>query len=265
MDFNKWIKGPRILDGGVGTALCDLGLDLERETPHSWNLKHVASVEKVHRDFIAAGAEAIHTNSFGALLTKDPYAMGKAAAEIATGTAKEEALVIGSIGPTGDLSKELPTQVSSLAKGLIDGGVDCLHVETLHEPKETELLLSTILDLTSVPVFASVACRVGTQPETILGQPLSEFLELLPKGLAAVGVNCGITALEMAKVLPVVCSMGIPVITQPTPAPDGKRQDSPAAFARDARALLTAGASLVGGCCGTTSKDIQALSFAARQ
>ena len=157
---------------------------------------------------------------------------------------------------------ELQRSAQSLATGLIDGGVHCIHVETLYEPQETKLLLSTIIDLASVPVFASVACRVGTEPETVLGQPLSEFLQILPKGLAAIGVNCGLTPVDAAKILPTLSSLGLPTIAQPTPAPDGTRQQSSLAFAQDLVDLLNQGVIMVGGCCGTNFEDIQAVAKA---
>ena len=264
MDISHWIKNHQILDGGVGTSLCDQGLDLKVDSPHHWNEQHPEKVASVHSTFIEAGAQGIHTNSFAGLSAKAPYETGKRAAEIAARTADYRALVIGSIGPLGEKRPDARARTRSLVKGLIDGGAACIHLETLYEPKEAEVLLTETLHSATVPVFASVACQLGKQgPETILGQPLETFFEeLSTNSLSAIGMNCALTPADMASVIPALKSLNKPVIAQPTPSPDGTRQLSSEEFSQQCLRLLDLGATLIGGCCGTTHQDIRALASA---
>ena len=267
-DFPTWAERPRLLDGGMGTSLISLGLDLALESTGDWNERQPEKVAEVHRQFVQAGAEAVHSNSFGALGTDEPKRAGETAAALAHAATEGNAFVFGSIGPLGKAVDDLADRVRDLADGLAAGGAVLLHVETLYDPSEANVLLSELLAWGKLPLVASVACRNGAQgPETILGQPLSEFLAALPiPSLAAVGLNCSLNPDAMSQSIEALRSFSKPIFAQPTPVPvrpDGSPDGTPltpAEFVKGCEELALKGATVIGGCCGTSHEHVAALS-----
>lgn len=277
--------GPRsLLDGGMGTALSGRGLDVRAESTASWNQSHPEVVTEVHRAFVAAGAEAIHTNTF----TANPWQLSPAdrpfesgdlgdarfvrinieAAELAIEAAAGEALVIGDIGPSGvlpppegDADVNLLEEVFAIqAAALASAGVDLLHVETLYHPKEARAALRGCrAGAPELPVIASMACRRGTHGiVTSIGLPWRGLLRaFLEEGADGIGINCSLSPTEM---LPLVDELvrltRLPIIAQPTIAPDGGPPLYPGEFAGGLIDLIRAGAQAIGGCCGTSAHDI---------
>lgn len=282
---------PVVCDGAMGTALQEAGaapggcLEL-------MNLDRPAAVRAVHLGHLEAGAELIQTNSFGgspARLAAHGLAgrceeINRAAAAIAREVAgsrplaAHRALVAGSIGPTGLLLEPLgalPVLEASegfrlQAAALAGGGCDLLAIETMTDLAEAVIAVRAAAE-TGLPVIASMSFE--TTPRglfTVFGAtPERAAAELAAAGAGAIGVNCGtgpaamievVRALKAATHLPILArpNAGIPALS----AGSLVYPESPAAFASHAVALVEAGASLIGGCCGTTAQHVRAVAEA---
>lgn len=271
------LLGPRLLlDGGMGTALSGRGLDIRTDSSAAWNHSHPQVVAAVHRAYVEAGAQAIHTNSF----TANPWQLGAAmdgdafidtnrrAAELALEAAAGRALVIGDIGPTGALPPPegdadlnlLEDVFAAQAATLAAAGVDLIHVETLYHPKEARAAIRGCrAGAPDLPVVASMACRRATGGVvTVAGLPWRGVLRAaLEEGADGIGVNCSMTPKEMRPLVELLAAeTRRPVFAQPTIAPDGGPPLYPGEFAGGLLELLAAGATAVGGCCGTSPHDI---------
>ena len=264
-----------LLDGGLGSMLIAAGLEAGR-APDSWNLEQPERVEAVHRAYADAGADIVHTNTFGANPARLAGAglagrcaeVNAAAAAIARRAVAGRALVAGDVGPSGhalppvgnasldELREGFRLQVHALA----EAGVDLLSVETMSDVREALAAVEAGVE-TGLAVIGSMtfeARRRGTF--TVMGDPLVASLRRLAEaGAVAVGLNCSVTAEAMtAMVREAAPALGVPLAAQPnaglpemTPEGVAYRAD-PEAFARHAVVMVGAGARLVGGCCGTT-------------
>ena len=273
-----------LLDGGMGTALSGRGLDVREESTASWNESHPEVVVEVHRSFVDAGADGIHTNTFtanpwqllpggrpfeGDLADAPGFVQANiTAAELAIKAAAGEALVIGDIGPSGllpppegDADVNLLEEVFAVqAAALASAGVELLHIETLYHAKEARAALRGCrAGAPQLPVIASMTCRRGSGGiVSTIGQPWRGLLRaFLEEGADAVGVNCSMTPAEMLPLIEdLIRQTDLPVIAQPTIAPDGGPPLYPGEFAAGLVDLLKAGARAIGGCCGTSAHDI---------
>ncbi len=273
-----------IADGGWGTELFKHGLS-PGDAPEVWNVDHPDGVRAVAISYVKAGADIILTNTFGGnplKLTK--VGLGLRTAEInrlgaeisKEAAANEGALVFGSIGPTGELMKPLGTATEpemmncflEQAKALVAGGVDGIVIETMTDLAEAKAALRAARESTSLPVVLSMtydkkrrgyATMMGVRPEQAVR-------ELERAGADIVGANCGAGMDDMIEVarlmrlttsLPIWCkpNAGLPEFV------DGNTiyRETPEKMASQLRAIVEAGASIVGGCCGTTPAHIHAL------
>lgn len=269
-----------LLDGGMGTALSARGLDTRVESSASWNLRRPAAVRHAHQSFVAAGAGALHTNTFtgnpgqlnlpGSGPEHTIEAANRAGVELARAAAIPGVLVIGDIGPTGRIPPpegnadlhELEDSFLLQAATLAGAGVDMLHLETFYHPKEARAALRGCrLGAPGVPVIASMACRrSGDGYVTVFGLPWEAMLlAFLEEGADAVGTNCSMTPEEMAPLIERLArTTRVPIVAQPTVAPTTGAPLYPGEFACGLLTLLGAGARAVGGCCGTSAADLAA-------
>jgi 5-methyltetrahydrofolate--homocysteine methyltransferase len=240
-------------------------------------------VLRVHKGYLAAGADIILTNSFGANryklgkygLAQRAAALAEKAAILARG-AGEKAVVLGSIGPTGALLRpfgkltlaEAQEIYAEAAVALARGGVDAIHLETFFFLGELEAALLGVLAATELPISCSMTFE--KKGATIMGNPVEAFaveIEALGEGrVVMLGVNCGTGPVEAEYLVERLCAATqLPVLVKPNagqPKLVGNRtvyDVSPEAFAASARRWLQAGAKVVGGCCGTTDAHIRAL------
>lgn len=263
----------------MGTSLMARGLDLGAEATALWNLSHPTEVRDVHRAFVAAGAQALQTNTFGAnrlalrRFERDDVrehnlagaALGREAA-----AEREDIWVIGNIGPSGQVPPpqgdadlvELEDAFAEQALALAEGGVDFLHAETLSHPKELRAVMRGCLQgAPGLPLVVSISCRrVGTQYKTTLGFAAESLIAVAVEEKAAgVGANCMLTPGDLSQLIStIVQKTDVPVFAKPTIAPDGAAPLYPEEFAEGALALFSLGAAAVGGCCGTSAADIEA-------
>lgn len=277
-----------LLDGAMGTELMNAGLKPRDEPAELWNRTRPADVQRVYRAYFEAGADAVQTNSFGGNRMRlaafdrgtaqpgEVRALNVAAALLAREVRPDGRFVIGSIGPTGaipppegraDLS-ELEDAFAEQAMALAEGGVDLLHLETFYHPKESRAALRGVrLGAPGLKVVASMTCKVATggyvtpigfAPDVML----SVFLE---EEADAVGCNCTMSPAHMIDLVRAIRARipaEMPLFAKPTTMTGPVGLVSSKQLAVGGLALLAAGATAVGGCCGTSPADIAAMRHA---
>ena len=267
-----------LLDGAMGTQLQDRGLK-PGETPELWNLSRANDVRAVHEAYFAAGANAVYANTFGANPAKyhgdapleDVIAAGVGIAREAAKSAG--GLVALDVGPTGRLLKpsgdfEFDAAYNAFAAQIRVGaaaGADFVAIETMGDTYELKAAILAAKENSQLPILATVA--LGEDGKLLTGADV-ECVAALLEGLRvdAIGFNCGfgpdmmlqyVRRLAAATSLPIAVkpNAGLPkVVEGQTVFTVG-----PEEFAKDVAALVDAGASIVGGCCGTTPEHIAAL------
>jgi methionine synthase I (cobalamin-dependent)/5,10-methylenetetrahydrofolate reductase len=276
--------GPIVVaDGGMGVLVT--GAVPRLRCPEEANLRAPEAVISLHVSFINAGADLIETNTFGAnrrklaghFLEDEVENINSAAVKLAR-EAREisgrDVFIAGSIGPLGeltDLSREDRSRIfKEQAAALASRGVDLFMVETFFELDELLIAIEAVKEISSLPIVAMLT--FDEQGETLGGVSAKEATEALSNsGLAAIGANHGagihaaLTALnEMHATDGDVALAAMPNIGLASLA--GNKLIFPHAtpeyfadFAAHARDL---GARIIGGCCGTTPIEIQAIASA---
>ena len=277
-----------VLDGGMGTQLQLRGLR-PGEVPELWNLNRPDDIKSVHAAYLAAGSDVIYANTFGANAAKyhgdaplaDVIAAGiriarSAADEFAT--PERPRYVALDVGPTGRLLKpagdfEFDAAYDAFAGQVRIGaaaGADLVMIETMGDTAELKAAVLAAKENCSLPVFATVA--LGEDGKLLTGGDV-ECVAALLEGLRvdALGFNCGLGPdLMLPYVERLVGATSLPVIVKPNAGlpkvVDGETVFTvgPEEFTKDIAGLVSAGACIVGGCCGTTPAHIAAVSGALR-
>jgi methionine synthase I (cobalamin-dependent) len=279
--LDKWLaNGLMISDGAWGTQLQLRGL-ASGTTPDTWNLAHADQVEAVARAYVEAGSQVILTNTFRAnavAMHSSTVAelddLNRAGVEISKRAAGKRALVFASIGPTGKILMsgevtvaQVSAAFSAQAQSLAAAGADALLIETMSEIDEARLAVEAALP-TGLPVLVSFAFDSGKNKDrTMMGAtPETVASAMAEAGADAVGANCGVgveLSVPICSRLHAACSLPIwikPNAGLPT-IQEGAIHYATSAeyFASHFAALAAAGASFVGGCCGSTPVFIAAL------
>lgn len=274
--------GPVVTDGAWGTQLQARGL-AAGECPDAWNLTQPDKVVEVAQAYIHAGSRVILTNTFGANrlrlaesgLAEQTAAINRAGVELSRRAAKPaQAFVFASIGPTGKLlmagdvaAEDLLAVFEEQASALASAGADALVVETMSDPEEAKLAVQAA-KATGLPVVACMVFDSGKDKDrTMMGNTPEQVAQLLTEvGTDVIGANCGqgiagfvaiCRRMHAASNRPIWIkgNAGLPEMI------DGKPvyRETPETFSHQAPALLAAGASFLGGCCGTNPQFIAAL------
>ena len=280
-EFHEKIAvGLRIMDGATGSNLRAMGMPKGCST-ELWVLEHPEILQNLQRQYTEAGSQILYAPTFQA----QPIALQKLGLEAdtekinaqlvaLTRAAAPDCLVAGDITTLATFCDSwnpdnfdlLVENYRRQIRGLIDGGVDILGAETLLYPQEAEAIL-TAAELEGA---GAVTYTFTMQPDGSLysGAPVMPILQELERsGAAAVGFNCvsadnmtaGLVSLLRRHVrIPLICK---PNAGMPTIGADGiARYDmSPADFAAIVHDCAAMGATLLGGCCGTTPAHIHAL------
>lgn len=280
-------KGWCVTDGATGSNFFGRGLEAGYP-PELWCVERPEEVLWLHREFLKAGADLILTNSFGAnaprlKLHKSEHRVreiNKAAAQLARQAATEyvdadghEAVVAGSMGPTGELFAPMGdlTHESTVAffaeqaEALADGGADVLWIETMSS-KEEVAAAAEAAKKTGLPVAATLT--FDTARRSMMGVTPTEYAAFATEiGLDLIGSNCGIGPAELmdstTELLQADC--GLPVIAKGNCGIpqyiDGEIhfRGSPELMARYALHARDAGAKVIGGCCGATPEHLAAM------
>ena len=279
-------SGDRLLflDGGMGTQLQAKGLQ-PGEIPELWNVTRPADVRAVHEAYFEAGANVVYTNTFGASPAKyhgdAPLAdvieaavgIAKEAAATAARTECSPHLVALDVGPTGRLLKpsgdfEFDAAYDAFAEQIGIGaraGADLVAIETMGDTYELKAAVLAAKENCNLPILATVAL---SDDGNLLTGASVECVAALLEGLRvdALGFNCGLGPDRMLPYLKrLVAATSLPIAVKPNAGlpkiVDGRTVFTvgPDEFSRDVAALVEAGATIVGGCCGTTPAHIAAL------
>ncbi|MBQ6009821.1 MAG: homocysteine S-methyltransferase family protein, partial [Kiritimatiellae bacterium] len=303
MAFELPAGRPLFLDGGMGTQLQARGL-AAGEIPELWNLSRPDDIRAVHAAYLAAGADIVYANTFGANPAKyhgdaplaDVIAAGVHLAREAfggspgrsgvsplhalnggsprgSGVSPLRPLVALDIGPTGRLLKpagdfEFDAAYDAFAEQVRLGaaaGADLVVVETMGDAYELKAAVLAAKENCNLPVIATVA--LGEDGTLLTGGDV-ECVAALLEGLHvdALGFNCGLGPDKMRPYVERLARVvSCPIAVKPNAGMpkvvDGQTVFTvgPEAFAADVADLVAAGASIVGGCCGTTPAHIAAV------
>ncbi len=278
---------PILLDGAMGTMLMEAGLE-SGDSPEEWNTLHPEKVREIHRAYIQAGSRIILTNTFGGTsirmethgLADRVFELNKKAAENARAEADgapHPVLVAGSMGPTGQLLEPLGTlsisdaeqSFADQAAGLAAGGVDLFWVETMSDLTEVKAAVVGIRSVSNLPIAATMS--FDSHGHTMMGvSPEQAVKELGEMDIQLLGANCGTGSDELIEAikkmraanptLPLIAkaNAGIPKMVGTKVVYDGSPEVM-AAYAVDA---WKEGATLIGGCCGSTPDHVRAMAEA---
>jgi homocysteine S-methyltransferase len=281
-----------VCDGAMGTMLHSAGRSLGEALP-ALNLSDPALVREIHDRYVNAGVDIIQTNTFGASRVRlSDHELGhrieeinRAGVRIALASARDEytrrpVLVAGSVSPAVSLRRhrhvERHVAVESVREQievLASAGVDLVILETFGHLEELLAVIEAAAEATSIPLIAQMT--FGSDFRTLgSGQSPGEIATALAGApIAALGTNCTIGPQHSLAVLRELRShCELPLTVQPNAglprrvARDRFEYDlEDSYFARYMRQALAAGASVVGGCCGTTPGQIAAVARAVRE
>ena len=285
------VKKGKILisDGAWGTFLQKKGLE-PGQCPELWCLQRREDVFDVAKSYVDAGSDIIGTNSFGGSSFKLEHfgcadkvsQINQAAASISRQAIGDKGWVIGSVGPTGkmlvmgdvtkdDLYKAFGEQIRALEKG----GADAVCIETMSDIDEAISAVKAARDNTGLEVISTYTFEKTIQGEyrTMMGISPGDALKAsIQAGADIVGTNCGngfAGMIEIVKQIRKVDSDIAVLVHANAGLPqniDGKDvfPETPEDMANQVKDLISAGANIIGGCCGTTPEHIIAIAKAAR-
>lgn len=278
-----------VSDGAWGTFLQEAGLS-PGQCPELWCVDKPDVVRQIATDYLSAGADMVQTNSFGASRFKLEHfgladrtaELNEAAASLSRESAGDDRHVIASIGPTGKIllmgdvtEKQIYEAFREQATALERGGADACCIETFAAIDEACLAVKAAREHTSLEVICTFTFERTLQREyrTMMGVSPTQMADaILAAGAHIVGTNCGngMEAME-AIVRELRAAVGrVPILVHANAGrpvnvngvdtfPEGPEQ-----MATHTLPVVRAGASIVGGCCGTTPAHIRAIAQAIR-
>jgi 5-methyltetrahydrofolate--homocysteine methyltransferase len=287
-----------LCDGAMGTEVQAQNLDIVRDFHNHENCTEILCesrpdlVRDIHRAYLAAGSDAIQTNSFGGSpitlnefgIAEKAFALNKIAGELARETVAEFAhdgrprFVFGSLGPGTRLPslghvayQPLEDALARQCDGLIEGGVDAILIETCQDPLQIKAAVNGAKRARTtvnkdIPIFVQVT--VETTGTLLVGADIAAAATIIDAlGVESLGLNCATGPREMAehvkwlgenwpRLISVQPNAGLPELvsgrTQYPLSPDELAQWLE-------RFVLEDGANIIGGCCGTEPRHIAAL------
>ncbi|MBA7587700.1 Methionine synthase [subsurface metagenome] len=291
-------QGIFLLDGAMGTQLIARGVEAGRCNDYL-NIDSPDTIFEIHQSYLQAGSDAVLTNTFGAnkfALARHGFSdkvkeINTAAAKIARRAAGEQKYVLGDIGPSGDFLKplgnlepeELKDAFAEQAKALLAGGVDGFIIETETALDEITIAIEAVKSICGdLPVFASMAFdKVADGFRTMMGVDVeSAVAKIISLGVDAVGFNCGTLLLDeyvelaekfisatkaLEKTRATSDERRATIFAEPNAGKpqllDGRAvyKVSPEDFAAAIEKIHSLGVNLIGGCCGTGPKHIEAV------
>jgi 5-methyltetrahydrofolate--homocysteine methyltransferase len=278
---------PILADGAMGTALFAAGMPIG-DSPEAWMLTDPGrdAVIAVHRGHVSAGAQIVLTSTFGANplrlagseqegRTVDVCRVAVAAARTAGGPG---VVVAGSMGPTGGLlapygvldAGQVRAAYAEEAAALAEAGVDVLWVETMMDLREAVAAVDGARE--AAPGVPVVATLVFSRGRTMFGDmPVVAVTTLAEHGVVGVGANCGDGFAPVEEVIGVLAAAvpGLHIVAKanagiPVAGAGGETiyPGTVAEAAEYARRVVDSGATIVGGCCGTTAEHLAAIAAA---
>lgn len=263
-----------VQDGAMGTILQARELVLPGQEPDLLTISNPAGVTAIHADYVAAGAQMLTTNTFcanrrklaGEATVEEVFAAAVRCAKDAGGR-----YVAANIGPIGALLEPLGTLSFEEAYDLFaeqvvaarDAGADLLAIETFTDLLEAKAAVLAAKENCDLPIFISMT--FGEDGRTFLGtSPEVAAIALSSLGAHAIGVNCSLGPAELAPIVEsMVAYASCPVVVRPNAGlprvEDGSTvyDVEPDEYGLAMERIFDAGATILGGCCGTTPAYIE--------
>lgn len=282
MLLDKLGKELLFFDGGMGTLLQKEGLQ-PGELPEVWNIEHCEEVQKIHRAYLAAGSDIVLTNTFGANAIKfhdERYGLQEVVEkaienvrQAAEAVNKKEYYVALDVGPTGKLLKPMgdlsfEKAYDAFKEVMMYGeaaGADLIHIETMSDTYEVKAAVLAAKENTRLPVFVTLI--FDAKGKLLTGGDVPAVVAML-EGLRvnAIGINCGLGPEQMMPILAELTKYSsLPIIVKPNAGLPKQRNGEtyydvvPDMFAEAMQRIIQNGASVIGGCCGTTPEHIAAM------
>lgn len=268
-----------LLDGAMGSNLIKRGMP-QGVCPEEWIISNKDIVIELQKEYVENGTDILYAPTFTANRPKlTEYGMADRLKSINTElvaisktAAGDKALVAGDITMTGIQLKPVgPMEFETLidiykeqAQALLQAGVDLFVVETMMSLQETRAAVIAIKELCDLPILATLTFEKDGR--TLFGTDArTAAIVLSGLGVDAIGANCSTGPKQMAVVVERMCAVtDIPVIAKPNagiPYLDSKGvtayDNTPGDFAKEMCYLVEAGATIIGGCCGTTPEYIR--------
>ena len=271
-----------ISDGALGTMLQAAGLE-PGICPEIWNAEFPERVEAIAQAYVNAGSQAVETNTFGANRFKlshyglqDRVAeLNRKAVEITRRAVGPDGIVLGSVGPTGILlmmgevsEEELYEAFKEQCVALAEAGADAICIETMTAIDEATLAVRAAKENTSVEVICTMTFDKTIQGDfrTMMGiSPEGMTYALKSAGADIIGTNCGNGMENMISIVEEIRRTDpvIPILVHANAGKphyhDGNNifDETPDITASFVPSLIKAGATCIGGCCGTTPEHIR--------
>jgi 5-methyltetrahydrofolate--homocysteine methyltransferase len=276
-------RGLVLYDGAMGTMLFARGL-VDGESPEPWNWERPEVVNAIYRAYYEAGSDVVQTNTFGGTpiklsereLQDRTHEANLLAARAARSLCPPGRYVAGNIGPIGKFlqpmgeytKEEFQDNFEAQVRGLVDGGVDLISIETMYSLDEAVAAVRAAKKVAKLPV--SVCMTFDKNPRgffTLMGETVPRAMEALEaEGADIVGSNCSHGSpvfLDLARIIR--DATRLPVIIQPNrgrPTLEGGTviyKQTAAEFIADMKVIAGYGVDVVGGCCGTEPEFIAGL------
>lgn len=278
LDMRDWI----LADGATGTNLFNMGLE-SGDAPELWNDKHADRIRKLYALAVDAGSDLFLTNSFGGNAArlklhgaeKRARELSRISAELGREVADQRdrpIIVAGSVGPTGEIMAPMGSMTHELAveifheqaDGLKEGGADVAWLETISAPEEYRAAAEAF-KLAGMPWCGTMS--FDTAGRTMMGLTSADMVTMVEKldnPPLAFGANCGVGASDLMRTVlgfvaqgterPIIAkgNAGIPKYVDGHIHYDG----TPDLMAEYAVLARDAGATIIGGCCGTMSEHL---------
>ncbi len=275
---------PLLADGGMGALLLAQGAGLE-QCLEELCLSRPDWIRDIQLAYVTAGADILLTHTFGAHehrlgtygLAHKVEEINRAAVRIARDvreTSGQNLFIGGCIGPLGEYlmphGPVAPDRARSVfarqATALLEGGADFFCIETMSDLQELELAIRVVRELSDLPILGSMT--FGEDEQSQFGVSAAAAMQsLMALDIELVGVNCSVGPMHVLRILEEYHRTGpdIPLSAMPNaglPARvDGRfiYASGPEYFASMVPGFLASGATIIGGCCGTTPAHIQAM------
>lgn len=280
-EFHALIKDdPIFLDGATGSNLQKKGMPAGI-CPEKWILEHRDIMIELQRQFVDAGSNIVYAPTFTANriklaeygLADDIEKMNRELVALSKEAVGDRAYVAGDLtmtgeqlAPMGKLSfEELIEVYKEQIRYLVDAGVDLLVIETMMSLQETRAAVIAAKEVCDLAVMATLTFEADGR--TLFGtDAVTAAVVLESLGVAAVGTNCSTGPDRMVETVRAMAqATSIPIIAKPNAGLPALDADGNTIYDMDAdtfgngmRDLVMAGASIIGGCCGTTPDYIRA-------
>lgn len=281
-EFQEWTRENIIyLDGATGTSLLKRGMP-GGVCPEGWILEHRQTALRLQQEYVEAGSNILYAPTFSANRIKlaeyglkdELQKVNKELVGLSKEAAAGRALVAGDVTMTGEQLfpigrmdfEHLIEIYKEQIRCLDEGGADLLVVETMMSLQEARAALIAAKECSGLPVMVTMTFEADGR--TLYGtDAVTAAVTLESLGAAAVGANCSAGPDRMAPLIEAMAAhVGIPVIAKPNAGMPRLSENGmteydmgPEAFAQEMEQLVRMGASVLGGCCGTTPEHIRRL------